>query len=155
MTKICAFFGHRDTEITSLLEAQLENTIRNLINKGVTEFWCCDQGNFDWIARLTMLRLKEEYKHIYLCYISAYNPDNMSKTKQEWLEDKFEIIYPQEVANGHPRFAIERRNNYIAKNADVIVCYIKKDYGGAYKAVKTAQKYQKEIINHEPPFYIM
>lgn len=147
MSRICAFFGHRDTEITSEIENLLEKTIRKLINKGIDEFWCCDQGNFDWIVRLVMLRLKEEYKHIYLCYISAYNPDKMSKTKQTWLEDKFEIIYPYEVADGPPKFAIERRNKFIAQNTDIIICYINQNYGSAYKAVKLAQKYQKEIIN--------
>lgn len=95
-----------------------------------------------------MSRIKQEFKHcIYVCYISAYNPNKFSKTRLEWLEERYELDYPNETTKGHPKFAIERRNKYIADNADYIICYIKDKSGGAYKAVKRAEKTGKIIIN--------
>ena len=145
---ICAFFGHRDTPDTNEIENKVEQNVRSLIAQGVNEFWVCYEGNFDWISRMVMSRIKEEYqKQIYVCYISAYNPTKFSKTKREWIEKHYELDYPGEAAKGLPRFAIERRNKYIADNADYIICYITQKSGGAYTAVKRAAKNGKKIIN--------
>jgi hypothetical protein len=64
-----------------------------------------------------------------------------------FINSKFEIIYPFEASEGHPKFAISRRNKSIVESADVIVCCVEKDYGGAYNAYKYAQKKEKTIIN--------
>ena len=144
MSGICAFFGHRDMMPTEDIEQKLISTVHELIAEGIDEFWLCEQGNFDWISRLTMLNLKKKYRYINLCFVCAYR---YSKSKMEWIGNNFEIIYPEVAANGMPKFAIERRNRYIAENADVIVCYITHKSGGAYKAVEAARKYGKRIIN--------
>ncbi len=144
MYGICAFFGHRDVKVTEELEKLLEKVARNLIESGIDEFWLCGQGNFDWISRLVMLKLKEEYRWIYLCYITPYR---YSDYHMKELSKKYEVIYPYEAQNGPKKFAISRRNKYIAENADVLICYIKYHDGGAYEAVKIAQKNKKKIIN--------
>lgn len=147
MSGICAFFGHRDTPYTEELEKKLEQTVRNLINLGFDEFWCCEQGTFDWLTRMVMQSLKKEYPFIVLCYVCPYNPDKYSKLRQKSLADRYEVIYPDVVASVPPQVAIVRRNRYIADNADVIVCYIRHNSGGAYKAVKAAERRGIEIIN--------
>lgn len=145
---ICAFFGHRDISITNSLTAKLEETLEDLINQGVDEFWCCEQGDFDWIARLTILKLKKEFPHIKVCYVLAYRTLLNSEISQNYLEDTYDdIIYPEIAEKGHPKFAITRRNRYIVENADIVVCYIVRQSGGAFKAVKIAEKLNKKIIN--------
>jgi predicted Rossmann fold nucleotide-binding protein DprA/Smf involved in DNA uptake len=57
------------------------------------------------------------------------------------------LIYNDEIANGPNRFAIVRRNRYIAENVDVILCYIKNKSGGAFNAVKYAMNRNIQIIN--------
>ena len=144
MSGICAFFGHRDTIITPDLENKLESVVCDLIESGMNEFWCCEQGTFDWLSRTVMLRLKKSCPDIYICYVLAYP---CSKEKLKWIEEHFEIIYPEVVASAPRRFAITRRNTYIAENADIIVCYIDHPFGGAYKAIQTAKRHKKTIIN--------
>lgn len=144
LSKICAFFGHRDTPYTIALENRLEQTVRQLISQGVDEFWCCEQGTFDWMARSLMLKLKKEFHHITICYICAYR---CSKSKLKWLAEHFDIIYPDEVANGLLKFAIPRRNSYIINNADIIICYVNRKSGGAYRAMQFALRKGKTIIN--------
>ena len=148
MNKICAFFGHRDAPTTMQVEEMLEGVLRVLIKEGANEFWVCNQGNFDWLSRIVTSRLQREFEHqIYLCFISAYSPAKFSDVKLKYLSARYEIDYPEEAAKGMPRFAIERRNQYIADKADYIVCYINRQSGGAYRAVERAVKHGKIVIN--------
>ena len=39
------------------------------------------------------------------------------------------------------------RNKYMAESADIVIVYIKRDYGGAYQAYKHALKENKRIFN--------
>ena len=147
MSGICAFFGHRDTLVTNELEKKLEQTILDLIDEGIDEFWCCEQGNFDWLARMTMLKIKKDNPFIHLCYIPTCDIRQYSNLRQQHLNEHYEIIYTDEMVSSHPRFSITKRNQYIAKNSDVIICYITSNSGGAYNAIKIAQKFDKRIIN--------
>ena len=77
--KICAFFGHRDVKYTKELENLLKQEVVKLIEQGYDEFWVCNEGSFDWISRMVMSDVKEEFgAMIYVCYISAYDPDKFS-----------------------------------------------------------------------------
>ena len=126
----------------------LEGVVRTLVYEGVNEFWVCNQGNFDWLSRMLMSRIQKEFEHqIYICFICAYSPKTFSKVTLENIEKRYEIDYPDEAADGMPRFAIERRNRYITDKADYIVCYINSQSGGAYKAVQRAVKNGKIVIN--------
>ena len=132
--------------MSSSIENRLSEVVRGLIiNHDVTEFWLCEQGTFDCLSRLVMKELKKEFEYITLCIFSAYYPNN---AKLDWMDDNdYDLMYPDEVAKAPPQVAILRRNEYIAKNTDYIVCYIKHKSGGAYKAVEIARKYDKKIIN--------
>lgn len=147
MSGICAFFGHRNTPITFELEKKLEEAVYSLINRGYDEFWCCNEGTFDTLSRIVMLRVKQNVPYINLCYVSAYNPDKFSKLRQQELQEKFEIIYLPEFEGTYPKFAITRRNKYIAQNADTIICYIENQTGGAFQATNIAKNKDKELIN--------
>ena len=147
MSGICAFFGHRNTVVTSELEENIKRIVRDLIARGINEFWCCEQGNFDWICRLVMFDLKKEFRFIRVCCVCAYNPQKYSQIRQESLSKMYdELTYTAEIADGPPRFAISRRNRYIAENADVVLCHLTHRSGGAYKAIKAAKNSGAEII---------
>ena len=151
MGEICAFFGHRDTPMTDRIEKDLTDVIRKLIFQGVDEFWLGEQGAFDYMSRLVLKNLKKEYRWIAICIFPTRLP---SKAKMKWLdEQKYEIIYPEEVAKAPFKVALLRRNQYMVKYADNIVCYITREHGGAYKAVKQAQKMYKNIINLAEDIY--
>ena len=67
-----------------------------------------------------------------------------NNAKMDWIEDNdYDLMYPDEVAKAPPQIAILRRNDYIAKNTDYIVCYVKRNSGG----VEKARKRKKKIIN--------
>ena len=43
--------------------------------------------------------------------------------------------------------AIGERNKWLAENCDMMIVYIKRDYGGAYKCYKHAQELGVPIMN--------
>lgn len=143
MNKICTFFGHRDVD--SSIEPSLERAIRKLIKiNNVRIFWIGGYGCFDKCAARILRRLKGEYPHICTILIIAY-PQQLHKYESILPFDGFD--YPPEAQLAPYRFAISGRNRYMAKNADFIIAYVNREYGGAYTALKIAQNNNKTIIN--------
>ena len=148
MSGICAFFGHRDCPCTEEIENNLTRTIQNLIYSGIDEFWVGHQGNFDWLVHHTLKKLKKDNPQIKECIVLSSNPSKYSSTRQASLHEQYdEIICPEEIFQGPTRFAITRRNRYMAENCDAVICYIEYEKGGAYEAVKLASKLNKQISN--------
>ena len=56
------------------------------------------------------------------------------------------IVYPP-LEKVPFRFAISKRNEWMVDNADIIIGYVKNQYGGAYKILEYAKRQRKNIIN--------
>ena len=65
----------------------------------------------------------------------------------EYYEEYYDnVMIPDSVARAHPKRAIETRNRWMAEQADLFVCFVERE-GGAYRAMKYAEKLGKKIIN--------
>ena len=144
MFEVVCFFGHRDCPTNSEIEIKLKETILNLIENGYSEFWVCENGLFDWLSRIVLDEIKNQYRDIHISYVLA---NKISKFKEQQLLKKYELIYPDEALTAPNKLKIIKRNEYIIKNAEIVICYIDHSSGGAYKAVKLAEKLNKQIIN--------
>lgn len=143
MRNICTFLGHRDTEAE--VKPLLEITIRKLIIENqVDTFWLGGYGNFDNYAAQILRKLKAEFPNIQLILILAYS-QQLRKFGNLLPFDGFD--YPAEAEAAPYKYAISGRNRYMVKNADFIISYVWKEYGGAYEALKIAQNNNKTIIN--------
>ena len=58
-----------------------------------------------------------------------------------------EVQICSESAQAHPKAAISIRNRAMIDKSDLVICCIEHNSGGAYMAVKYAQKLGKPIIN--------
>ena len=58
-----------------------------------------------------------------------------------------EIVIPDAIGKAHPKGAITLRNKWMVETCDLIICYIEREEGGAYTAVRYAERGKKEIIN--------
>ena len=66
----------------------------------------------------------------------------------EYYEGYFDrVIIPECVGRTHPKGAITKRNKWMVEQADLLICYVERENGGAYAALKYAKALQKEIIN--------
>ena len=145
-----AFFGHRYIDNPSKVEALLEEQIRKLINeKEYVDFLVGRNGEFDQCASSTVLRVRKNVRDdnsalvLMLPYPTAEYLNN-----EEYFHDYYtdvEISY--KASKAHPKSAIQIRNREMVDRADLIICYVKENEGGAYSTIKYAKRQGKSIIN--------
>ena len=134
----CTFFGHK--ECYGLDDRALMNAIENLIHKGVDTFYVGNQGQFDTMVYRCLGQLRKEHPHIRICIVLAYLPSPQSE-----CDDMADTMYPE--IEGHPKFAIDRRNRWMIDHSDYCVCYINHTWGSAYKFAGLAKRHSKTVIN--------
>ena len=134
----CTFFGHR--ECWELDVNLLWGAIVRLIGEGVDTFYVGNQGGFDAMVYGCLKKLREEYPHIQVCVVLAYLPTGKQKG-----EDMLDTMYPE--IEGHPKFAIERRNRWMIYRAEYCICYVTHTWGGAYKFMELARRRGLKLYN--------
>ena len=140
---VCAFFGHRDApqEISGKLKKVLSELIEN---EQADTFYVGSQGDFDFIVRRTLEELKIIYPHIECIVALAYMPDE----KTVCVGDNFpDTVYPEGLEYTPRRFAIDKRNRWMIKQADTVIAYVKYSFGGAARYKELAERQGKRIIN--------
>ncbi len=134
----CTFFGHRDCY--GLDKEVLKREIEGLIANGVDIFYVGHQGGFDSAVYSCLKQLRQHYPHIRVWIVLAYLP-----TEKQRYEDLSDTMYPE--IEGHPRFAIERRNRWMIDHSDYCICYIRQSWGGAWKFARMAKQRGLHIRN--------
>ncbi len=143
-----SFFGHRQIENLSLLESQLENIITNIISgKEYVEFLVGNNGEFDILVSQTIRRLKKIYDSGNVChtlvlpYETAVYRNNL-KSFEEYY-DNVEIF--ESLERTHYKALVLNRNYKMVDRSDLIVFYLERKVGGAYKTFKYAEKENKNV----------
>ena len=134
----CTFFGH--AECYGLDDRALRLAIEDLISKGVDTFYVGNQGQFDSAVYTCLKQLRNRHPHIRVCVVLAYLP-----TEKNEYDDLADTMYPE--IEGHPKFAIERRNRWMIDHSDFLLCHINHTWGGAYKFAQLAKRRSKTVIN--------
>ena len=136
------------------------------INMTYQSFWRNESNTFKiepYCVKLFKQRWYVAARNLYYVEIRIYSLDRI--LDMEVLEDeKFKISdsfdpsqYFEEYYNdvrisfsaelAHPKSAIEKRNFEMIDMSDLIIFYVTNTQGGAYKALKYAEKSGKKIIN--------
>ena len=86
------------------------------------------------------LCLKQQHPEIHSTLVLPY----LDRTFNEDLYD--DSTYPplEEVPK---RFALTKRNEWMVEQADVVVAYVKRDWGGAAATLRYAERKGKRAIN--------
>lgn len=133
------FCGHSKIEYYTTVSNLLYIHIENLIKNGADIFLIGSYGEFDFLAAKTVKSLKDKYPHIKSINIIPYK----NKKTNYFLFDCVE--YPM-LDNIHPKYAIIKSNEYMVDKADVVISYIRRDTGGAFKTFAYAKKKRKDVI---------
>ena len=142
---IVTFFGHKNCPHS--VQNDIENTIRDLIeNREAIVFYVGNQGNFDLYVNKALVKLSSQYSQIKNYIVLAYMPQK----GDDYTKD-YNTILPEEVAKAHPKYAISKRNDWMLKQSDIVVTYIKRSYGGAVKYYDKAIRQNKCVINIADP----
>ena len=70
----------------------------------------------------------------------------MPQKPDEYTDYKNSIL-PEDVAKSHPKYAISKRNDWMLKQSDTVVAYVKHSHGGAARYYQKAMSQEKTIIN--------
>ncbi len=138
----CTFFGHKDTP--EAVSDSLKKAIVNLIEQeNVTRFYVGNQGKFDAMVASRLKELKNIYPHISFAIVIAYLP-----TKKEKMHcDYSDTLFPEGLEKTPPRFAIDKRNEWMLQQSDYVISYVEHKTGGAAKFTGQAIKKGKKVIN--------
>ena len=139
----CCFFGHKDTPET--IREGLEQTVRDLLQEDpAAEFLVGNQGHFDWMVYYLLKRLKPEFPNMEYHIVLAYLP---GKKEEAPVYEFGETLYPDGLESAPKRFAISKRNDWMLKESDVVVAYVRYGFGGAAQFVEKAVKRKMRVIN--------
>ena len=106
------------------------------------------RGDFDEICARVLRELKRDYPEIEMVYVTPYmSLSEQAKIKEMQRRGLYDYsIYPP-IENALPRFSILKRNEWMMENADLVIAYVNRSYGGAYKTLQFAIRRKKNIIN--------
>ncbi len=134
------FIGH--SEYRDITETDVKNSLREIIDKGVTDFISGGQGGFDWLCARCVFELKQEYPHLKSYLVIPY------LNFRVWNKRLFDsTIYPEGFELYHYKAAIPARNKYLVDHAAYALCYVDHNWGGAATTYRRACKKNLYIIN--------
>ena len=136
-TYTVTFFGHRELSDALAIEERLKPI---LVGR---------DGEFDQLVSSAVREAAEKYGSgntslvLVLPYERAEYRDNI---------DSFLVYYDEveicpESANAHFKAAIGIRNRVMVDRADLVICVVERESGGAYTAIKYAEKQGKRVVN--------
>ena len=134
----CTFFGHREcpTDIRPKLRELLIDLIEN---RSVTMFYVGRNGAFDRLVRSVLRELSEDYPQIRYAVVLERFPDRRDGNDSD-------TILPEGIELAPRRFAIDRRNQWMLRQSDMVVCYVTHSWGGAAKYAEMAERQQKPVF---------
>ncbi|MBQ8207280.1 MAG: hypothetical protein IJZ89_00920 [Clostridia bacterium] len=141
---IITFCGHSDFRKTEEYEKRLIAFFEEKIGDAPAELYLGGYGAFDSFAFECGKKYKKDHPDISLIFVTPYLSAGYRKIEAESKYDS--VIYPS-IENVPKRFAISYRNKYMVERADIVVAYVDRSWGGAYKTIKYAKRKRKEIIN--------
>lgn len=141
---VCTFFGHRDCPDS--IEPVLREAIVDLItDKGVSRFLVGAKGNFDRLVRRILWELESYYDFDYYV-MQAYLPTVKNRIAL-FPEEENKIMLPVGFEKVPPRYAIDYCNNYMLRDADFVITYVTRSFGGAAKFAQKAIRQKKTVMN--------
>ena len=144
-----ALFGHRDFCATREIEDKLFNILQDLmLTEHCLEFYIGRNGEFDLFAASVVKRIKKELD----CASSSMTLVLPYKVKDIEYYEKYydDIIIHESAEKLHPKSAITKRNRWMVENCDLLICFVERNNGGAYKAMQYAEKLGIKTINLFP-----
>lgn len=146
MAKVCSGFGHRD--IFQNIDDKIYECVNKAIETGCTLFYTGAMGDFDKLFSSSVRKAKCLHKDIdiKLICVKPYLTKELNKEKEYYYSLYDDIIIPTELADIHYKSVITKRNEWIVDNSDIIIAYTVREYGGAFTAIKYAEKKNKLIL---------
>lgn len=124
--------------------------LKELLNtKEYVDFLVGRNGEFDIFASSCVKRAKNDLWdcNSSLVLVLPY-PSAEFRNNEKYFEDFYDEIQVCEKSSvAHYKSAIQIRNKDMVDRADLVICYIEHNKGGAYQTMQYAIKSEKRVIN--------
>lgn len=141
-----ALFGHRRLSELKQIQEGLVPIIKELMQKKpYIVFLIGRNGEFDEYTASIIKSLQHEYgtDNSELVLVLPYRVADM-----EYYQNYYDsILIPECVENAHPKSAIAKRNRWMVEQADLVIVNVEKAHGGAFSAMRYAEKRDIPVIN--------
>ena len=135
------FCGHSDFAQTDSMEDKMLSILQNQVGDAPAELLLGGYGAFDRFAYHCAKKYKEGHPNVRLIFVTPY----IDMVKRE-CEEYDEIVYPP-IESVPYKFAIIKRNEWMIDQAETVIAYVNRGYGGAARSVKYARRKYKRIVN--------
>ena len=145
-----SFFGHRIIDDLNKVQNELENIISKIVSEHeYVQFLVGRDGDFDIIAASAVRRVKKTLfiDNVDLNLVLPYMRAEISNNIEYMLDYYNDIQVDNDARKAHFKTAIKIRNQNMVKKSQLVICYVEKNKGGAYNAMKYAQKQGCTVIN--------
>lgn len=147
---VCTFAGHREVFLSSI-KRDIDHALSEIVQAedDYILFYSGGMGDFDIMCEAAVRRLKKKYPdlNIRLSLVLPYMTNQINRDK-EYLESRFDdIIIPMDLIGVHYKAAIKKRNRWMVDQADKVLAYVYRDFGGAYDTIKYALRTGKPVLN--------
>ena len=145
-----SFFGHREISDSIKAEEKLSNLINELIHtKEYVEFLVGRNGSFDLLVSSVIRKITNEcdygnFSHTLVLPDQTVEYCNNSESFNTYYS---EVEICEKSSSAHFKSAIQIRNKSMVDRSDLVICYIERKNGGAYKTLQYANDQKKIIIN--------
>lgn len=144
---IVTFFGHRDFISNNKFREKIKSILDELVGDNAAEFYLGGYGRFDAFAYLCCKSFAETHNNVSLVFVTPYISEEYQRNHLTEISRKYHCVVYPDIEKAPKRFAIAYRNRYMVDRADIVICYIKREYGGAFQAIKYAERKDKRVIN--------
>ncbi len=134
--KICFFVGHGDAG-EDIYPALLDAVERHIAERGVTEFRVGNYGGFDRMAARAVREAKGRHPGVTLYLALPYLPGwGRPLPDMEGFDGS---LYPEGLEAVPCRLAIPRLSRRMVQQADYVIAYVTRSWGGAVKTLEYAK----------------
>ena len=141
-----SFIGHRMVDDFRYVEEQLDKLIGELIcSKEYVEFLVGRNGEFDIMVASAVKRAQKKYgkENSSLILVLPYQVSDI-----DCFENFYDEIWiPDELHGVHYKAAITKRNEWFAKNTNMLIAYVLRESGGAFACLQKALKSDIITVN--------
>ena len=146
---VCTFAGHREV-FSSTVESEIDKALIEIIEADKEcVFYSGGMGDFDKKCESAVRGMKRKYpeRSIRLVRVLPYLTHEINRDKEYFESYYDDIVVPMELMGVHYKAAIKKRNRWMVDQADKILAYIYRDFGGAFDTIKYAYHMGKPVLN--------
>lgn len=145
-----SFFGHRMIDRPFPIEQRIEKMIHKLLSeKEYVEFLIGRDGDFDQLVSSVVRRCKRTFRddNSALVWVMPYKTAEYRDNEETFHNYYDDIEVCGTSSGGHFKRAHQTRNRQMVSRSDLVVFFVDRKTGGAYRTLQFARKTGKNVVN--------